>query len=216
MGRERDNTPGWSRVAEHVRAQASRREAAPRVLHVAALRLAGSLAGRRSLDVGCGDGTLVRILAGRGARAEGIDPSPERVREAQRLAAEAGLSPAPRFRPGDPADPASLPDGPFDLITLVRALDPAAKPARELRNLARLLRPGGRLVFAFSHPYAAVRAAARPLESLFGSLRDVGLRVVDLVEPQGDGDPPERFLALLCERRGRRAAGRARRARRRG
>ena len=215
MARERDKTPDWSRVAEHVRAQSQRRESAPRALHTAALRLAGSLAGRRALDVGCGDGALVRILAERGARAEGIDPSAERIREAQRQAAEAGLSPAPRFQPGDPADPATLPEGPFDLITLVRALDPAAKSARELRNLARLLRPGGRLVFASPHPYAAGRADRRPLESLFQSLRDVGLRVVDLVEPEGDGDPPERFLALLCERRGRRAKGRARRARRR-
>ena len=204
MGSERDRSE-WSRVAAQVREQASRRDHVPRELHAAALRLAGRLRGRRVLDVGCGHGALARVLAERGAQVLGIDASAERVREAQRLAREAGTDPAPRFRLAVASDSASLPEAPFDLITALLALDPGAKPVRELRGLARALRAGGRLVAGFEHPYAAGAAPRRPLEALFQSLRDVGLRVVDLVEPAGDDDAEPRFLLLLCERRGRRA-----------
>jgi 2-polyprenyl-3-methyl-5-hydroxy-6-metoxy-1,4-benzoquinol methylase len=196
------DTPEWRRVAERLRAQAESRER-PRELHGAVLQLAGRLAGGRVLDIGCGDGALVRVLARRGARVEGVDPSPERVRNAERLAREAGIVPVPRFAVGDPHNLASLPAGPFDLITALLALDPAAKPITELRGLAKRLRPGGRLILAFAHPYRSGAAQTRPLEALFGSLRDVGLRAVDLVEPVGD-DPEQRYLAVLCERRGRR------------
>ena len=210
MGSRR-STPDWSEVAEHVREQAAHRDAPLRELHAAALRLAGRLRGRRALDVACGEGALVRVLAGRGALAEGVDPSAERVREAERRAAEAGLDPAPAFHVGNPRDPESLPGGPFDLITALLGFDPAAKPIVELRSLARILRPGGRLVLAFAHPYVSGVGADRPLESLFQSLRDVGLRVVDLVEPSCDEPSAGSFLALLCERRRRRSRGRARR-----
>ena len=54
------------------------------------------------------------------------------------------------------------------------------------------------------HPYATRAARARPLETLFTSLREAGLRVVDLVEPAAEDEPRQRWLAVLCERRRRR------------
>ena len=75
-------------------------------------------------------------------------------------------------------------------------------------DAARLLRPGGRLILAFAHPYAGGGLAERPLEGLFTSLREVGLRVVDLVEPSSDEERPRRYLVVLCERRRRRPRSR--------
>jgi SAM-dependent methyltransferase len=144
------------------------------------LRLAGRLKGKVALDLGAPDGSLVRLLTERGARASGVEHLDR---------------------------PSTLPRGPFDLVTALRVFDPVAKPVKLLRVLARLLRPGGRLVLAFAHPYDEP-PDARPLESLFGSLRDVGLRVADLSEPHTDDDPPRRFLVLLCERRSRRPKNR--------
>jgi ubiquinone/menaquinone biosynthesis C-methylase UbiE len=44
---------------------------------------AGDLAGRRTLDVGCGTGTLAVALAERGGKVWGVDSSPEMLAEAQ-------------------------------------------------------------------------------------------------------------------------------------
>lgn len=216
MPRDADN---WSAVAAQLRKRsgerAGERDEDARVLHPAVLRLFGRLQGRHTLDVACGSGALVRVLQERGALAVGVDPSPDQVRIACRRAAEARLDPAPAFCVGDLAAPASLPAGPFDVITALLALEPAAKEAPRLRSLVRLLRPGGRLVLAFAHPYADGNLATAPLESLFRALREVGLRVADVVEPVSDEPSASdaerrRFLVVLCERRRRRPRNRQR------
>ena len=199
-------TGDWSQVAARVRSRVGARDAAERVLHPAVLRLAGRLQGRCTLDVGCGAGALVRVLAERGAEASGVDAEAAEIRCAEARAREAGL--ALDLRVAGLAAPASLPEGPFDLITALLVLAPAAKSQPELRTLARLLRPGGRLILAFAHPYAGGGLAERPLEGLFTSLREVGLRVVDLVEPSSDEERPRRYLVVLCERRRRRLRSR--------
>lgn len=210
----------WSAVAARVRERAGERDDDARVLHPAVLRLFGRLQGRRMLDVACGSGALVRVLSERGALVVGVDASPDRVRAAERRAAEARLDPQPEFLVGDLAAPGSLPAGPFDAITALLVLEPADKEVPRLRSLVRLLRPGGRLVLAFPHPYAGGDLAAGPLESLFRALREVGLRVADIVEPASEeplsdeppSDPParRRFLVVLCERRRRRPRNRQR------
>ena len=95
----------------------------------------------RALDVGCGDGLLVRALASRCAAVTGLDRSAEMVDQARMLCA--GL-PNTDFVAADLLA-ADLPDGGFDLVASVAAihhLDFAAG----LRRMATLLRPGGVLV----------------------------------------------------------------------
>ena len=81
------------------------------------------------LDVACGDGATLRLLAARGARAVGLD-----------------LEPRARGRHAV-ADAHALPvrDGSVDVVLLECALSTFEHPDRALAEVARVLRVGGRL-----------------------------------------------------------------------
>lgn len=132
---------------------------------------------REVLEVGCGTGALARRLAAEhpGARITGIDLDPARVAQAQAQAAPPNL----RFERGDfgrlPAE-----DGAFDLVFCRFVLAHVADPTPALRELARVTRPGGRVVaydmvhegIWFSPPRPAF---ARLLRAAVQALRDRGL-----------------------------------------
>lgn len=67
----------------------------------AMLDLAGIKAGNVHYDLGCGDGRIVISAAKRGAIATGIDLDPERIKEANENAKEAGVTDKVTFIEGD-------------------------------------------------------------------------------------------------------------------
>jgi SAM-dependent methyltransferase len=85
------------------------------------------------------------LTAGRGARVTGVDASPAMLAVARARLADAGLSDAAALLR---ADLTALPlaDAAFDAAVAVTALCFVAKPLAALREAARTLRPGGRLV----------------------------------------------------------------------
>lgn len=107
------------------------------------LDLIGPPAGKHILDVGCGDGVLAVELARRGARVTGIDPSFDMIAAARERAAKQGKSVTFEI-----ATAAALPfeAESFDAVTAVTVLcfidDPGAGP----KEMARVLRAGGRLI----------------------------------------------------------------------
>jgi SAM-dependent methyltransferase len=106
--------------------------------------LLGDVAGRTVLDVGCGAGQTTRWLREHGARVVGFDLSLEQLRRA--------TAPLPLVR----ADAESLPlrDGSFDVAcSAYGALPFVADSARVMREVARVLKPGGRWVFSVTHPF---------------------------------------------------------------
>jgi SAM-dependent methyltransferase len=112
--------------------------------------LLGELTGRRVLEVGCGSASCARWLAAQGARAVGLDLSAGMLRQAVRLARETGIA-VPLVQ----ADAGRLPfaDGSFDLACSAFGAVPfVADSAAVMREVARVLRPGGRWVFAVTHP----------------------------------------------------------------
>jgi SAM-dependent methyltransferase len=107
------------------------------------LRLAGPLAGLRVLDVGCGDGAYSLAAARRGAQVVGVDASRPMLTAARVRANEALLR--VEF---EHADAAALPfeEGRFDVALAVTVLCFVPDPAAALREMSRVLAPGGRLV----------------------------------------------------------------------
>jgi SAM-dependent methyltransferase len=102
-------------------------------------------AGRATLELGCGEGRVVRDLAGRGHRVVGVDVSATLLRHA-READERGVY----LR----ADAARLPfgDETFDLIVAYNSLMDVDDMPRTVAEAARVLAPDGRLVASVTHP----------------------------------------------------------------
>jgi SAM-dependent methyltransferase len=121
-----------------------------RVEALAAARLAGLAPGARVLDVPCGYGRHAVPLARDGYRVVGLDRSASQLDEARR---RRGPGAGPRLVRADYRD-IPIADGAFDgAVTLLSSLGYAGEEGdrRVLREIRRVLRPGGRLVIDTSH-----------------------------------------------------------------
>ncbi len=103
---------------------------------------AGVGPGDRVLDVGVGDGNAAVVCARLGAEVVGIDLTPVQVERARARCAAEGL--AVDLRVGD-AQALDLPDRSFDVVLSVMAVIFAPDPAAASAELARVVRPGGRV-----------------------------------------------------------------------
>ncbi|WP_335973593.1 class I SAM-dependent methyltransferase [Streptomyces sp. CA2R106] len=138
----------------------------PEGLDEAEAALLGPAAGLKGLDVlevGAGAAQCSRWLAARGARPVALDLSHRQLQHARRIDLEAGdavadvpAAAAPAAAPAlVQADAGALPfaDASFDLVcSAYGALPFIADTARVHREVARVLRPGGRWVFSVTHP----------------------------------------------------------------
>jgi ubiquinone/menaquinone biosynthesis C-methylase UbiE len=126
--------------------------------------LLGSLqSGQDLLDVGCGPGTITLDLAARVApgRVLGVDASAEVVEEAERLRVAAGVE-GVRFAVGD-AYALDHADASFDVVHAHQLLQHLTDPVAALREMRRVLRPGGVLAARDSDYAGFVWAPADPL-----------------------------------------------------
>jgi SAM-dependent methyltransferase len=192
----------------------------------AILRLAGNLADKHVLELGCAAGGLTRHLIERGADVVAVDAEPRMVAIArQRLGAQA------RFEVADLARPplGVVAPGSIDVVVASLVLHYIEDWAPLLDDVARALAPGGRLVFSLHHPITGwlmsdrtdyhrtelvseiwdwdgiavtARSYRRPLSSIFGALRRAGFSIDAVEEPRIDEDAedsgiePEMLLAL--------------------
>ena len=102
--------------------------------------------GERVLDVATGTGLVAEALVRRyGCTVVGVDQSPEMLAAAQaRLAAAPALRPRVTLVAGE-AERLPFADGEFDHLTFTYLLRYVDDPAATLRELARVVRPGGRV-----------------------------------------------------------------------
>ncbi len=122
----------------------------PEGLREADARLLGDVSGRRVLELGCGAAAAGRWLATQGARVVAMDLSAGMLRHASRAAATTGVR-VPLVQ----ADALALPyrDASFDVVcTAFGAVPFVADSAAVMREVHRVLRPGGRWVFSITHP----------------------------------------------------------------
>ena len=103
----------------------------------------GPLEGLRILDVGCGDGVLATRLARSGARVSGLDASADMIAAARRRAKAAGVE--IDLVEGD-AGGLPYPAGRFDCVVSVATLCFVDDPRPTIREMVRVLKPGGRLI----------------------------------------------------------------------
>jgi SAM-dependent methyltransferase len=183
--------------------------------------------GRRTLDLGCGEGRLSRDLKALGHDVVGVDASPTML-DAARAAdpeIETLLADAARL---------PLPDGAFDRAIAFMSLQDVDDLEGALREAARVLEPQGRLCIAIVHPLNSAGrfeseaagspfvvegsyldrsayaddlsrdgleitfvSAHRPLQAYTDGLHDAGLLIERLREPP----VPERAIARDRTRR---------------
>jgi len=174
--------------------------------------------GRLTVDVGCGEGRVTRVLAAAGHRVVGADTAPALVK--------AGLA-HPRGAPAVVADAIRLPfpDGSADLVTAFMCLHDFDDMPAAVAEAARILTPGGRFAVALHHPFVTARFAGtylaekrytltvqrddasmtyegthRPLTAYSTALADAGLVIETIREPARDHSERSAkvFLHLLA------------------
>jgi 2-polyprenyl-6-hydroxyphenyl methylase/3-demethylubiquinone-9 3-methyltransferase len=101
----------------------------------------GDLVGRRVLDAGCGGGLVARELAAAGAEVVGVDRSLGSLGVARRAA-------GPRFQPAQGRlERLPFAAGSFDAVVAADVLEHLPDLPAAVAELARVLAPGGSLVF---------------------------------------------------------------------
>ena len=96
-----------------------------------------------AIDMACGPGTFTRPFASRVRRAVGVDLTPAMIEKARAEAARAGITNVEFVR----GDIYALPfaDGVASIVACGYAFHHMQEPARALTEMARVLRPGGRV-----------------------------------------------------------------------
>lgn len=173
--------------------------------------------GKRVLDVGCGSGPLSAWMSGRGAaEVIGFDASASMVRLAQQKQIQ-GAS----FRVADLSMPLDfLADESFDLAVASLVMHYLHEWVEPLRELRRVLRPDGQLIFSTHHPASDVELSRsgnyfhtellheqwnlggqavhvhfwrRPLNDMFAAFQQAGFTVRTFLEPQPLPECREKF-----------------------
>ena len=187
----------------------------------AILDLAGDVAGRRILDVGCGAGPVLKALRDRGAIVTGVDPSTKILELArQRLGDRAALQQA------DLSYPLPFPDSAFNDVIACLVLHYLEDWTAPLAELRRVLTPGGRLIVAVNHPFtyklahpdgdyfathefseeytfsgqsAVLTYWHRPLHAITGAFIEAGFRIAVMSEPSPAPGARELFPDILAK-----------------
>jgi len=105
----------------------------------------GITKGLKILDLGCGDGTTALPEARLGADVLGVDISGPLVAAGNRRAQQEELANV-RFQEGDATDLRDLADESFDLVVSIFGAMFAPKPFDVAREMARVAKPGGRII----------------------------------------------------------------------
>ena len=179
------------------------RHAPEEEVEAAILAMAGPGPFRALLDLGAGTGRTLELLAPTAERAVGIDLNPAMLGVARARVERAGLRHV-QLRHGDVyAAPATR--GSFDLAIVHQVLHYLDDPARALREAARALAPGGRLIVVDFAPHGdetlrsehAHRRLGFSADEVAGWLEGAGLRVAARRDIAPPADRPAALTVSL-------------------
>jgi SAM-dependent methyltransferase len=108
------------------------------------LGVLGDVSGKDVIELGCGTAYFGAWLAKRGARVTGVDLTPAQLDTARRMSEETGIE-LELIEAN--AEDVPLPDASFDLVLSEYGASIWCDPYKWIPEAARLLRPGGELVF---------------------------------------------------------------------
>lgn len=150
------------------------------------------------LEVGCGTGVVTRAVAGRpgfAGRVVGVDHSPVLIDAARRFAKTEGVEHRLEFEVAD-AHALDLPDGAFHAVIAHTLLSHVTDPLTVLREMARVVRPGGAVV-VFDGDFASWTFGSPAPE--VGQAMDDGLRAVMVSKPRVLREMPRLLRAVGLE-----------------
>jgi SAM-dependent methyltransferase len=198
------NRQAWTKTnAEYTDARALESWAKPEIdwgvfgIPESELGVLGDVSGKDVIELGCGTAYFSAWLVRRGARVTGLDVTPAQLETARRCQRETGLE-FPLVEAS--AEDVPLPDASFDLALSEYGASIWCDPQRWIPEAARLLRPGGELVFLCNSPLSMLCAPdegpvedrlVRPQFGGLGRMEWPGEQGVDFHLGHGD------WLALL-------------------
>lgn len=148
------------------------------------LEFAGIGAGQRVLDIACGFGGTLRVLARMGCEVKGVDISENCVERAREANAEAGLSDRIDVAVGD-FHSIDSPAESWTAVVCQEAIIHSPDRPRVFAEVFRVLRPGG--VFAFSDILTGEQADISMVEAAFARLgASAGATISDYTKMAGD------------------------------
>lgn len=108
--------------------------------------VAGGLAGKQVLDVGCGGGILAESMAQAGAEVTGIDLAEKSLQVARLHGLESGVK--VQYQGISAEDMAATQPGRFDVVTCMEMLEHVPNPASIVAACSTLVKPGGWVFFS--------------------------------------------------------------------
>lgn len=205
--------PAYDRLADSYAARVGTKPYNADYERPALLSLLPEVKGLRVLDAGCGPGLLTEILVGKGASVVAMDANAKMVAHArERLGNRAEVLQASLEAPLDFCADAS-----FDLAVSSLVMHYIFNWQATFRELYRILKPGGGLIFSIEHPVmtyldhyktsvyfateqieytwrgfgepVVVPSYRRPLAEVFNPIIEAGFRLEQVLEPL----PTEKF-----------------------
>jgi ubiquinone/menaquinone biosynthesis C-methylase UbiE len=147
---EDSSTLSWNQIAEDWADHADSNDYRNLFLIPHTFALLGEVAGKKVLDVGCGEGGYTRILASKGAQVTGIDGSTRLIDIAKRRAEEENHTITYEVRNANSLS--GIEDESFDIVLAAMSLMDVEDYNGAVTEIYRVLRKGGELLMSITHP----------------------------------------------------------------
>ena len=163
------------------------------------LRLIGDVAGKRILDLGCGDGQAAVAFARKGATTIAVDASVRMLDRARTLADQAAVR--VEWHQGDVADLAFLRAESIDIVFSASSLGEVGDLHRVFRQVHRVLKNRGAFVFSYEHPISLCVGREPPETPSTPISRVVRMSYFteDPVTVERDGQPIRMYVRTASE-----------------